>query len=373
MPWVIRIPRLARVTAASGAVWLRYRVTSVPRLTGGSGAMAPGVMAPGAVDTGSPVWYTEPVLVQRVKREEPMVNSKSSLRVITIIVVVGLLIIGALWIHNDLKAVARVNSTNITWKQFNDALKKQSGNQMLAGLLREELIRQGAKQSNITVTDEDVQSELDRLADQFGSTVGLEQVLSQYGMTLDDLRGQIRSTLLLEGIAAKDVTVEEEELKTYYEENKDKYTEPEQVKARHILVEDEETAKSILKQLEMGEDFAEIAKEKSTDPGSKDKGGDLGFFERGVMDTSFEEVAFSLGIGETSAPVTTMFGYHIIRVEDKKPERLLPYENVQDDVRKQVIKQKAKLTSAVLSELKDAAQIKINDKDLEGAIYSIAY
>jgi len=308
-----------------------------------------------------------------VKREEPMVNSKSSLRVVVIIVVVGLLIIGALWTYNDLKAVARVNSTNITWKQFNDALKKQSGNQMLAGLLREELIRQGAKQHNITVIDEDVQSELDRLADQFGSTAGLEQVLSQYGMSLDDLRGQIKSTLLLEGIAAKDVTVEEEELKTYYEENKDRYTEPEQVKARHILVEDEETAKSILKKLESGEDFAEIAKEKSSDSGSKDKGGDLGFFERGVMDASFEEAAFNLGIGETSAPVKTMFGYHIIRVEDKKPERLAAFEEVQDDVRKQVIKQKSKLTSEVLSDLKDAAQIKINDKELEDAIYSITY
>lgn len=302
-----------------------------------------------------------------------MVNSKSSLRVVVIIVVVGLLIIGALWTYNDLKAVARVNSTNITWKQFNDALKKQSGNQMLAGLLREELIRQGAKQHNITVIDEDVQSELDRLADQFGSTAGLEQVLSQYGMSLDDLRGQIKSTLLLEGIAAKDVTVEEEELKTYYEENKDRYTEPEQVKARHILVEDEETAKSILKKLESGEDFAEIAKEKSSDSGSKDKGGDLGFFERGVMDASFEEAAFNLGIGETSAPVKTMFGYHIIRVEDKKPERLAAFEEVQDDVRKQVIKQKSKLTSEVLSDLKDAAQIKINDKELEDAVYNITY
>jgi hypothetical protein len=70
-------------------------------------------MPRGAVDTGSSVWYTKPVLVQRVKREEPMVNSKSSLRVVVIIVVVGLLIIGALWTYNDLKAVARVNSTNI--------------------------------------------------------------------------------------------------------------------------------------------------------------------------------------------------------------------------------------------------------------------
>jgi len=308
-----------------------------------------------------------------VKREEPRVKSKSSLRAIIIIVVVGIIAIGALWTYNDLKAVARVNSTNITWKQFNDALKKQSGNQMLAGLLREELIRQEAKQHDITVTDEDVESEMDNLAGQFGSLVGLEQALSMYGMTLDDLKGQIRITLLLERIATKDVTVEEEELRAYYDENKDRYTEPEQVKARHILVEDEETAENILKQLETGEDFAEIAKEKSTDPGSKDKGGDLGFFGRGMMDPTFEEAAFSLGIGETSPPVKSMFGYHIIRVEDKKPERLLPFDEVRDDVVKQVKRQKAKPTSTVLMELKDAAQIKINDKELEDAIYSIVY
>ena len=323
--------------------------------------------------TGSAVWYTKSVRVQRVEGEEPMVNRKRSLTIIIGIVVVGLLIIGALWTYNDLKAVARINSTNITWKEFNDALKKQSGNQILASLLREELIRQGAKQHNVKVTDEDVEAELDKLAEQFGSQAGLEKILISYGMNLDDLREQVRSTLLLEAIAAKDVTVEEEELKAYYEENKGKYTEPEEVKARHILVEDEETAKSILEQLARGEDFIELAKEHSTDPGSKDKGGDLGYFKRGVMDAAFEDVAFSLAIGETSEPVKTIFGYHIIRVEDKKPERLVPFEEVRDDVRKQVIKQKSKPTSLVLSELKDAAQIKINDKELEDAVYSIVY
>jgi len=128
-----------------------------------------------------------------------------------------------------------------------------------------------------------------------------------------------------------------------------------------------------LEQLARGEDFIELAKEHSTDPGSKDKGGDLGYFKRGVMDAAFEDVAFSLAIGETSEPVKTIFGYHIIRVEDKKPERLVPFEEVRDDVRKQVIKQKSKPTSLVLSELKDAAQIKINDKELEDAVYSIVY
>ena len=187
--------------------------------------------------------------------------------------------------------------------------------------MREELIRQG-EEYDIEVTDEDVESEMDRLASHFGSLDGLEQMLAQYGMTVDDFKGQIKSTLLLEAIAAKDVTIEEEEIKTYYDENKERYTEPEQVKARHILVEDEETANSVLTQLKKGEDFAEVAKEMSTDPGSKEKGGDLGFFGRGMMDSSFEEAAFNLDIGETSPPVKSMFGYHIIRVEDKKPETL---------------------------------------------------
>lgn len=326
-----------------------------------------------AVDTGNRVWYTKRVLVQRVKREEPGVKSKSSLRVVIIIVVIGFILIGALWSYNDLNAVARVNSKNITWREFNSALKKQSGSQMLAGLLREELIKQGAKQYGVEVTDEDVESETQGLATQFGSLAGLEQALSQYGMTLDDFKGQIKTTLLLEAIAAKDVKIEEEDLTTYYEENKERYKEEEQVKARHILVEDEKTAKDILKRLDAGEDFAELAKEKSTDPGSKDKGGDLGFFGKGVMDPSFEDAAFSLGIGETSPPVKSMFGYHIIRVEDKKAERIPPFEEVREDVVKRVTKEKAKPTSTVLMELKDAAQIKINDSELEDAIYNIAY
>ena len=203
-----------------------------------------------------------------------MVNRKRSLTIIIGIVVVGLLIIGALWTYNDLKAVARINSTNITWKEFNDALKKQSGNQILASLLREELIRQGAKQHNVTVTDEDVEAELDKLAEQFGSQAGLEKILISYGMNLDDLREQVRSTLLLEAIAAKDVTVEEEELKAYYEERTKANTEPEEVKARHILVEDEETAKSILEQLARGEISSNSLKSIQR-IWFKDKGGDL--------------------------------------------------------------------------------------------------
>ncbi|MGE5573302.1 MAG: peptidyl-prolyl cis-trans isomerase [Bacteroidota bacterium] len=300
-------------------------------------------------------------------------KSRRSLTAVIAIVVLGLVAIGVVWTYSDLRAVAKINSTSITWKEFHAALEKQTGRQLLAKMIREELIKQGAAKYDIQVTDEDVAAEVDRLKAQFGSDAGLEQALTQYGMTLDDLRGQIRTSLLLEAIASKDVTINEDEVKKYYDEHKDEFKEPEQVKARHILVKDEKTAKDIEKQLAAGADFAELAKAKSEDPGSKDKGGDLGYFGRGAMDPAFEKAAFSLKIGETSAPVKSSFGYHIIRVEDKKPERIPPLEEVRSDVEKRIKREKAKPASTVISELKDASQIKINDKDLQDALYDIIY
>ncbi|MEW6227788.1 MAG: peptidyl-prolyl cis-trans isomerase [Bacillota bacterium] len=300
-------------------------------------------------------------------------KSRRSLTAVISLVVLGLAAIAIVWTYSDLRAVARVNSTSITWKAFHKALEKQSGRQLLANMLRDELIKQGAQRYNIQVTDEEVAAELNKIKEQFGSDAGLQQALDQYGMTLDNLRDQIKMSLLLDAIATKDVTVSEDELKKYYEEHKDDFKELEQVRARHILVKDEKAAKDIEKELAAGADFAELAKAKSEDPGSKDKGGDLGYFGKGVMDPAFEKAAFSLKIGETSAPVKSSFGYHIIRVEDRKPERTPAFEEVRKDVEKRVKKDKAKPASVVISELKDAAQIKINDKDLQDALYDIAY
>ncbi|MCR4402240.1 MAG: peptidylprolyl isomerase [Firmicutes bacterium] len=300
-------------------------------------------------------------------------KSKRPLTVVIAVVVVGLVAIGAAWTYSDLRAVAKVNSAAITWKEFHSALEKQSGRQLLAQMIREELITQGAAKYGIQVTDEDVAAEIDDLKAQFGSDASLEQALSQYGMTMDDLRHQIKINLLLEAIASKDVTVGDDEVKKYYDEHKEDFKEPEEVKARHILVKDEKTANEIRKELAGGADFAELAKAKSEDPGSKDKGGDLGYFQRGAMDPAFEKVAFELKIGETSGPVKSSFGYHIIRVEDKKPERVPSLEEVRDEVVKQVTREKAKPASTVISELKDAAQIKINDKALQDALYEVVY
>ena len=101
-------------------------------------------------------------------------------------------------------------------------------------------------------------------------------------------------------------------------------TAQEQVRARHILVADEAAAQTVVERLEAGEDFAALATELSTDNSTKEAGGDLGFFPRGIMVPEFEATAFSLTAGETSPPIETQFGYHVIRVEEREEQREIP-------------------------------------------------
>lgn len=150
----------------------------------------------------------------------------------------------------------------------------------------------------------------------------------------------------------KEVKVSPQEVKEYYEYNLDRFIEEEKVKARHILFrlkdgaskEEEEAvrkkAESVLKKAKEGKDFAELAKKYSEGP-TKDKGGDLGWFSRGRMVKPFEKAAFDLGKGEVSDLVRTRFGYHIIKVEDKRPRRNRPLEEVKEEITKSLAKARA--------------------------------
>ncbi len=131
------------------------------------------------------------------------------------------------------------------------------------------------------------------------------------------------------------VEVTEDDLKEFYEDHKDFYKKEETISASHILVEDEEKANEIVKEIEEGLSFEEAAQKYSSCP-SKDMGGSLGEFGKGRMVPEFEEAAFELEVDKVSEPVQSQFGYHIIKVTDKSEAGISPFEEVKAQIMQQV-------------------------------------
>lgn len=135
------------------------------------------------------------------------------------------------------------------------------------------------------------------------------------------------------------ISVDKDEIKKFYEDNKEKFKKPESAVASHILVDSEEKANEVLQEIENGTSFEEAAKKYSSCP-SKAQGGNLGEFTRGKMVPEFEEAAFAMEVGATSEPVKTQFGYHIIKLTDKKEESLNTFEEVENQINQQLLAMK---------------------------------
>ena len=138
-----------------------------------------------------------------------------------------------------------------------------------------------------------------------------------------------------------------------------------QVRARHILVKTLPDAKDVIERLNRGEEFATLAKEKSLDTSNKDSGGDLGFFGRGQMVPSFEAAVFKLKDGEISEPVKTQFGFHIIKLEQRRKIPVPPYDVVKDRIMTRLMHRKAKVLA---SQLRRSAKIIMLDPELKKPI-----
>jgi parvulin-like peptidyl-prolyl isomerase len=221
--------------------------------------------------------------------------------------------------------------------------KLQLQSRLLDDLLRRRLIAQeiGRRQIVIPKTDVDdqVEIEFEQILRQNNLTEEeASEILKEQGRTLEGFKRELRQavelnmqTERLRDAVAGAIEPTDQELSAYLEEHREEYDTPEQVHARHILIRIEENAPEaevaqakkqlddIKKELENGADFAELAQKHSQDPGSAPNGGDLGFFSRGQMVPEFEEATFALEPGQVSDPVRTQYGFHLIKVEEKKP------------------------------------------------------
>lgn len=175
---------------------------------------------------------------------------------------------------------------------------------------------------------------------------------------------QIKSDKLKEYAIQKilnSVDVSEEEIKAFYEGNQEKFNTEEMFRASHILFEDKDLAEEVLTQIKDGKDFAEAAKEYSKCP-SKDNGGDLGFFSKGRMVPEFENAVFELEIGDLGDIVQTQFGYHIIKLDEKKAPEKLSLEQVKEKISAYLLEQaRNDAFSKVVGQLREKYEIDVND------------
>lgn len=236
---------------------------------------------------------------------------------------------------DDSEAVVETSAGDITKEDFYQAMKDQNGEQVLRKLVTVEVL-----ENKYDVSEEEVDKEVKKVKERLGDK--FDSALKQQGYTEDTFRDVIKISLLQEAAVAEDIKISDKELKEKYNRMKT------EIQASHILVKDKKTAKEVEKKLKNGADFAKLAKEYSIDKKTGKKGGKLGYFSTGKMVPEFEDAAYNMKKGEVSDPVKSQFGYHIIKVTDKRDTKkdIGSFKENKDDIRRDILNKRMDVNKA---------------------------
>jgi foldase protein PrsA len=246
----------------------------------------------------------------------------------------------------DNEVIATTKAGSVTKADLYNEMKGSVGAQAF-----ENLILKKAISNEYEVSDKELKAAIEEQKESYGEN--FEAFLKQQNWTEEFFEQQVELKVLNEKLIGNLDEITEEQIKAEYEKMK------REVHARHILVDDEKTANEVIAKLKDGGDFAELAKEYSTEPVAKETGGDLGWFGPGKMVQEFEDAAFALPEKELSEPVKTSFGYHVIEVtETREAELKETYEELKPGIENGLKKQKfeealANLVKKVDVDLKD--------------------
>jgi peptidyl-prolyl cis-trans isomerase C len=288
------------------------------------------------------------------------------------------------------EVLARVNGEAVTKADFDRLIKNMElrANQPVPAERRDEVYRKALEQlvtytvlsqetraRQVSATDAEVESGVKQMRGQFPSDEAFKEALEARGMTLDKLKADTRIDISINKMVEAEVSTaappSDVQVREFYDKNPDKFKQEESIRASHILFRIDENAdaatkkkamdqaQSVLKQARAGADFGELAKKHSAD-GSAQQGGDLNFFTHGQMVPAFDQAAFALKTGEISEIVTTQFGYHIIKVTDRKAAEMVPFEQVSDRIKEFLTEQqKQQKADAFIQSLKQKAKIEV--------------
>ena len=248
--------------------------------------------------------------------------------------------------------------------------------QMLQRVVDEHLLQEEIERAKIVIKDEDIQKEYDSFVARFKNKEQFDMYFKRTGMSEEEMREDIRARLSQQELLDAS-EVSDAEVKKFYDENVDRFREEEEVKARHVLFKlpkdaddkavkaAEKKAMKVIKEAKKeGADFGEIAKEYSEGP-SAERGGDLGMFPRKRMIEAFSNAAFKLEPGEISEPVRTDFGVHVIKVEERKPEKIKPLDEVKEMIEQTLIATKLREgMTTKLTEIKNKRKIELLEDNI---------
>lgn len=296
--------------------------------------------------------------------------------------------------------VAHVDGTPIPAEDFNEEIEKVSKtgrfppqllqkfkSRLIERLIDQHLVDRAIEQKEIEVSEKEVDDKLETVRARFdeaaraqGTEQSLEKVAQKYGISDGELRDSVRRSIAIEKMLVEQglELPDDSEVREYYENNKDKFTRPEQVRARHILAKvnpdaDDETWEEAKKRIQKiretatsdETDFAKLAEKKSEGPSAKN-GGDIGYISREQFAPEFTKVAFEQKKGEISEPVRTKYGWHIIKTVDKRESKTLPFEKVQDKLAEQLKNKRVqKRLQSYLDELRQDAEIEKHPDNVE--------
>ena len=257
---------------------------------------------------------------------------------------------------------------HLPWKE-NASAARELKMSFLNKLIETELLLQEARMRNLTVTEEELNREINLLKEDYPKDT-LDEALVQIGMKLDEWKADRREKLLIDKVIEQEVDsvihVSDDDVKEYYENNKKDFKLPLMVRARQIVVATEAEAKSLRSRLRRGEDFAQLAQEFSLSPDAK-QGGDLGLFAKGQMPSEFDKVVFRYRVGTISRVVRSPYGFHIFKVEDRIPPHTRPLAEAAEEIRKTIFQSRQEsFFHEWLDSLKKEAQVTIYPENLEG-------
>jgi foldase protein PrsA len=253
------------------------------------------------------------------------------------------------------------------------AREKEFKAKILESLIQLELIKQAGKALGVEVTTKQIDDYIKQLETQYGGATGLADAMKQSGVTMDQLKASVENRLLVDAVGKK-VTkadaVSDADIKAYFDKNPGMFKTAAQVQAQHILfaTADKKTADDVFAQVKKGGDFAALAKKYSTDPGSKDKGGDLGWAPATQYVPEFAKAVTEMKVGEFRL-VSTQFGWHIIKLLGTKPETQQTLDQVKDQIT-QILQQQGQSDAFTkyVDDLKKKAKIEILDAELKKVI-----